>query len=106
MIFRKVRLKKNRFVGLEVLWLDKNYWVAKGHALVEAKKTCPLTANEQKLVLTLVSMIQPNDHEFKEYTIAVKDYIELMGLSGESQYHEMKKMTKLGSCLKQLNSSR
>ncbi|MFF3151179.1 replication initiation protein, partial [Streptomyces sp. NPDC057927] len=44
-----------------------NYVVTKSHDLIEAKQKKPLTLREQRLVLMLVSTIQPNDADFKEY---------------------------------------
>ncbi|MGE7924745.1 replication initiation protein [Viridibacillus arvi] len=68
-----------------------NYVVTKSHDLIEAKQKRPLTLREQKLVLMLVSTIQPSDEDFKEYQISVSDYCETMNISKKSAYHPIKK---------------
>lgn len=70
-----------------------HYLVTKANDLVEAKQEHPLSRNELKLVLILISMIQPKDEDFKEYSISVRDYANLLGMSDNSQsvYSTMKK---------------
>ncbi|MGE7921201.1 replication initiation protein [Viridibacillus sp. NPDC093762] len=68
-----------------------NYVVTKSHDLIEAKQKKPLTLREQRLVLMLVSAIQPNDEDFKEYEISISDYCEAMNISKSAAYHPIKK---------------
>lgn len=71
--------------------MDDNL-VAQGNDLVEAKHRDPLTVNEQKAILTIVSMISPDDKDFQVYSLGVRDFGEMLGVKGESIYHELKKI--------------
>lgn len=68
--------------------------VTQGNGLIEAKHTNPLTVREQKIVLTMVSMIQPTDEDFKDYRISIKEFSEMLGLEGSAKYTELKEITK------------
>ncbi|MCB2362164.1 replication initiation protein [Clostridium estertheticum] len=45
--------------------MDKNYIVTKSNSLINCNYD--LSVQEQKIILTLASMVQPQDTEFKEY---------------------------------------
>lgn len=68
--------------------------VTQGNGLIEARHTNPLTVREQKIVLTMVSMIQPTDEDFKDYEISIKEFSEMLGLEGSAKYTELKEITK------------
>jgi len=72
--------------------MDKNFTVNKSNKLI----TCnyDLSLQEQKIILTLASMVQPQDIEFKEYKFIIKDFIKLLGLKDQSKYTEVRKITK------------
>ncbi|MPQ34277.1 RepB family plasmid replication initiator protein [Clostridium estertheticum] len=72
--------------------MEKDYIVTKSNRLI----TCnyDLTVLEQKIILTLASMVQPQDTEFKEYEFKIKDFINLLGLQGQSKYTELPKITR------------
>jgi len=72
----------------------ENYIVTQGNNLIEAHHNKPLTAREQKIVLTMVSAIQPSDEDFKEYRISLKDFSEMLGLKGSTKYSEIKNIVK------------
>lgn len=72
--------------------MDKNYLVTKANVLVNANYD--LSLQEQKLILTLASMVQPTDEEFKEYEFKIKDFMELLGVQDKSKYTEIPKITK------------
>ena len=72
--------------------MDKNYIVTKANVLVTANYD--LSLQEQKLILTLASMVQPTDEEFKEYQFKIKDFMELLGVQDKSKYIEIPKITK------------
>jgi plasmid replication initiation protein len=59
--------------------------------LVEANYRISL--QEKRIILWLMSQIQRNDVAFKEHFLKVTDFIEVAGLSGESAYEEIKKVT-------------
>lgn len=74
--------------------MKDTYIVAQGNNLVEARHNNPLSAREQKIVLTMVSMIQPIDEDFKDYRISVKEFSEMLGLTGSTKYTEIKEIAK------------
>ncbi|ETP69102.1 replication initiation protein (plasmid) [Planococcus glaciei] len=74
--------------------MQENYLVAQGNDLIEARHTNPLSVREQKIVLTMVSMIQPTDEDFKDYRISIKEFSEMLGLEGSAKYTELKEITK------------
>src|SRR5699024_471162 len=72
--------------------MEKKYLVTQSNDLIEARHKKPLTAREQKIVLTMVSMIQPSDEDFKDYRISVKSFSEMLGLKGSVKYTQMKEV--------------
>lgn len=72
--------------------MEKNYIVTKSNKLI----TCnyDLSLQEQKIILTLASMVQPNDTEFKEYEFRIKDFVELLDVKDKKKYTEIPKLTK------------
>lgn len=65
----------------------KNHIISHSNKLTEARYF--LTVGEQKIILLLISMITPNDIDFKDYEIKVSDFAKIMGLSGNSVYERM-----------------
>lgn len=78
---------------MEGLFVE-NHLVTQKNELVEAHHIDPLSVNEQKVVLTMISMIEPTDDDLKTYLLSVKDFAEMVGLKGESTYSEIKKISK------------
>jgi len=72
----------------------ENHLVTQKNELVEAHHIDPLSVNEQKVVLTMISMIEPTDDDLKTYLLSVRDFAEMSGLKGESTYSEIKKISK------------
>jgi len=70
----------------------KNKIVRKSNALIEA--SYKLTTQEQRVILFLVSQINSADEDFKDYSIAIKDFSELVGIHSNSQYKDIKQVTK------------
>lgn len=66
--------------------------VTQANELVEARYSLPLS--EQRLVLTMLSRVQPNDEDFKEYRISINEFAEFMGIDKNHVYVECKKTTK------------
>ena len=66
--------------------------VVKANALIEAKYK--VTLEEQRLILYLVSLVEMQDMDFKEYEISIKDFSKMMGLTSRTQYGEFKKIGK------------
>ena len=72
--------------------MDKNYMVTKSNKLIACNYD--LSLQEQKIILTIASMVQPQDTEFKEYEFKIKDFIKLLGVEGQNKYTELPKITK------------
>lgn len=72
----------------------EDHLVTQKNELVEAHHIDPLSVNEQKVVLTMISMIEPADDDLKTYLLNIKDFAEMVGLKGESTYSEMKRISK------------
>lgn len=68
-----------------------NNLVTKSNSLIEARYR--LTLEEQRLILYLVSMIQPKDEDFAVYTISVKDFMELTDVKSKDVYRQFKDMS-------------
>lgn len=66
--------------------IDKNL-VTKANRLVEARYK--LTATEQKIILMLISKIEPDDLDFKRYRFRVADFEKLIGVKRKNLYTEM-----------------
>lgn len=65
--------------------------VTQSNQLVEARYNLPLA--EQRLILTMISRIQPDDEDFKPYCISVGELAEFLGVDKSSAYRECKKTT-------------
>ena len=72
--------------------MDKDYIITKSNKLIVCNYD--LSLQEQKIILTLASMVQPQDTEFKEYEFKIKDFIKLLGVKDEKKYIEIPKITK------------
>ena len=59
--------------------------------LIEARYS--LTLQEKKIILWLTSQIQTDDKDFKKHTLTVKDFMNLIGLTGNANYKELQKIT-------------
>lgn len=53
-----------------------------------------LSLEEQKIILTLASMVQPDDEEFKTYKFKIAEFMSLLGVSTKTKYTEIPKITK------------
>ncbi|ASF46583.1 replication initiation protein [Methylovulum psychrotolerans] len=71
--------------------LPNSLIVTQANELVEVRYNLPL--GEQRLVLTMISRIQPDDADFKPYRVSVSDFAEFLGISRDSAYAECKKIT-------------
>jgi plasmid replication initiation protein len=72
--------------------VDKNYIVTKSNKLICSYYS--LTLQEHKIILTLISMVQPDDEDLKSYEFKIKTFIKLLGLKGQSCYSEIPRITK------------
>ena len=70
----------------------KNAMIAMQHNnLVEAKYS--MTLQQKRVMIWLVSKIKPDDIDFKEHVLSIRELIEICQLSGESSYKEIKNIT-------------
>ncbi|PEF61886.1 replication initiation protein [Bacillus cereus] len=76
----------------QYLNIKENNIVSKSNTLIEANSRLNLV--EQKMLLCLASNIEPNDRDFKTYTFPIKQFHDLLGLSGSTKYTELSKITK------------
>jgi len=72
--------------------MDKNYIITKSNDLVNAKYT--LSVEEQRIILVLASMVQPDDVEFKLYRFSIKDFLKLINVKDKKKYSEIPKITR------------
>ncbi|KJU83889.1 replication initiator protein, partial [Candidatus Magnetobacterium bavaricum] len=65
--------------------------VTKSNDLVEARYD--LTLTEQRVILYMVSMIEPNDEDFKTYRITVSEFVKIIGIDDKSAYNQIRQVT-------------
>ena len=73
--------------------MDKNYLVTKSNYFI-MNSSYDLSLEEQKIILTLASMVQPEDEDFKPYKFRISDFMELLGVEDKSKYTQIPKLTK------------
>jgi len=64
-----------------------DYWVTKANILVEASYRLSLV--QQRIVLVMASLVEPEDEDFKWYRLSVKDFMEILGIHSHNLYYEM-----------------
>ncbi len=72
--------------------MNENYLVTKANTLITSNYD--LSLEEQRLILTLASTVQPNDEDFKPYRFSIKEFMELLGVETKSKYSVIPKITK------------
>lgn len=70
---------------------EKNL-VSKSNELINTRYN--LNLQEQKLILTLASMVQPDDSEFKSYNFKVQEFMDLLEIKDKSTYKNLDKVIK------------
>ena len=73
--------------------MDGNYIVTKSNYFI-MNCNYDLSLEEQKLILTLASMVQPEDEEFKPYIFKISEFIKLLRVETQTKYTEIPKITK------------
>lgn len=71
--------------------MNEEYSVTKSNNLIMSKYD--LSLQEQKLILVLASMIEPNDKDFKIYELSIKSFSELLELKNNDIYKQLDKIT-------------
>ncbi|MBD7913461.1 MULTISPECIES: replication initiation protein [Clostridium] len=72
--------------------MNENYLVTKANTLITSNYD--LSLEEQRVILTLASTVQPNDEDFKPYEFSIKEFMELLGVESKSKYSVIPKITK------------
>lgn len=85
-------LNYNKFAVIKKKSLLSSLIVTQSNKLVEARYNLPL--GEQRLILTMISRIQPDDEDFKEYRINVGEFADFLGIDKNSVYREFHKIQK------------
>jgi len=67
---------------------EKNLIVTHSNKLTEARYS--LSVNEQRIILFMISLIQPNDDNLKDYEIAINEFTELLSLNTKDTYARTK----------------
>ncbi|MDS1005254.1 replication initiation protein [Clostridium sporogenes] len=73
--------------------MNENYIVKKSNYFI-MNSNYDLSLEEQKLILTLASMVQPDDEEFKPYKFRIVEFMRLLGVENKAKYIEIPKITK------------
>ena len=85
-------LNYNKFAVIKKKSLPSSLIVTQSNKLVEARYNLPL--GEQRLILTMIAQIQPDDEDFKEYRINVGEFAGFLGIDKNSVYREFHKIQK------------
>lgn len=72
--------------------MNGNYLVTKANTLITSNYD--LSLEEQRIILTLASTVQPDDEDFKPYIFKISDFMELLGIEDKSKYSIIPKVTK------------
>jgi plasmid replication initiation protein len=72
--------------------VNKKSLVVQSNRLIEAKYR--LSVEEQKIVKILVSQIQKDDEDFKDYEFRIRDLAELLGMEHTNTYGVLREITK------------
>ncbi|MEO5358650.1 MAG: replication initiation protein [Nitrospirae bacterium YQR-1] len=86
------KYKKKKRYKIMTIGKSKQLLVVKSNDLNQAHYR--LTISEQRVILMMVSMIQPGDEDFHIYRIKVSDFLKLLGVKNQQMYSEVKKITK------------
>lgn len=79
---------------MKTLHQQRNELVVKSNELIRNTRAS-LTAQEQKIIIYLVSLINPEDTELKTLTISISDYCNLVGIKHTNEnYRYIKKTIK------------
>lgn len=73
--------------------MDENYLVTKSNYFI-MNSNYDLSLQEQKIILTLASLVRRDDEEFKSYNFKISEFMELVGVEDKSKYTEIPKITR------------
>jgi len=84
-------MKKNISNTVQVDKINKDVNATMHNNFIEARYR--LTVEEQRILLALISLIKPEDEDFKDYKISVKAISELIGTKHKNMYKVLDKAT-------------
>lgn len=70
---------------------NKSGLVVKSNSLINARYS--LTSSEIKIILSTITQIKPEDKEFKDYEINIKDFVEDIGVKSKNMYERARETT-------------
>ena len=73
--------------------MDENYLVTKSNYFI-MNSSYDLSLEEQKIILTLASLVRKDDEEFKPYIFKIAEFMELVGVEDKSKYTKIPKITR------------
>lgn len=73
--------------------MDKSYIVTKSNYFI-MNCSYDLSLEEQKIILVLASMVQPEDEDFKPYKLKIKDFMNLLDVDTKTKYANVPRVTK------------
>jgi plasmid replication initiation protein len=91
---RRLEKLSDRVPGLKAME-TRNFPIVKSNHLIQ-KTRYDLSLQEQKLVLHLIQLIEPNDEEFKKYRFSIQEYCDVCGIDRKNggNYIKIKKSLK------------
>lgn len=84
--------KKNALKSSEKPLKSKNKVAVQANTLINARYD--MTAFQKKILLYIIAKIQPDDKDFQNYTINVKDFVEAADYKSKMLYDKLRKDTK------------
>jgi plasmid replication initiation protein len=90
-IIQDLDLAKDKKGSVRRPELPPSVVVFQHNSLIEARYS--LTLQEKKVILWLTSRIQQNDKDFKQHTLTVREFMNLVDLKGQANYKELQKIT-------------
>ncbi len=64
--------------------MNSEYLVTKSNYFI-MNSSYDLSLEEQKIILTLASMVQPTNEEFKPYNFRISAFMQLVGINDKSK---------------------
>lgn len=73
--------------------MDKNYIVKKSNYFI-MNSSYDLSIDEQRIILTLASLVQLNDVDFRKYRFSISEFMDMLGIKNKGRYKTIPEMTK------------
>lgn len=73
--------------------MKEEFIVSKSNYFI-ANSSYDLSLEEQRIILTLASMVQPQDEELKIYSFQISEFLKLLGIKDQTKYNSLPILTK------------